>query len=114
MQYGNCTTHYSALSKMLCVWRALIAGSCGQRRLVARLLPRFLHAFPPQLDTAAATLIDLHEQPCPTSEQVQRQVEEATRHDALLGLGCVLLAARGGAGQPGAAAVRRVLEYLLR
>lgn len=109
------------------------AGSCASRRLAARLIPRFVAKFPSRADTAAALLIDLHEgrtganrrrsvggAPSSAAPPVNIDplsvpaLEEATRHDALSGLGAVLQAVTGLDVARADACVARILDYLTR
>ncbi|KAF8056742.1 hypothetical protein HT031_006240 [Scenedesmus sp. PABB004] len=102
----------------------LLAASRGEapaRRLAARLLPRFAPRFPGRLDEAAGALIALHAGPAGGRGRGEPALDAAARRDALAGLGAVLRAAAaagasqgGSARGPGDAAVKLVLDHLLR
>jgi hypothetical protein len=88
------------------------AGNGAEKRLAARLIPRFIKKFPHQVDAAATALLELYHGTGST-EPESETLACKTRLDALRGLSDVCAVA-AQLGDKAAKPVLRVVEFLLR
>ena len=93
-----------------------ISGSCPLRRLAARLVPRFVPAFPQLVEEAVEVLMTIYNARSRVS--VEHDVEsiiQAARSDALRGLSsCLDAAARMETQDKAVSVTKTMVEFLLR
>ena len=88
------------------------AGNAAEKRLAARMIPRFIHKFPHQVDAAASALLQLYNGSS-SGEPESEVLACTTRLDALRGLSEVVSAA-ALLGDKAVKPVLRVVEFLIR